>query len=245
MKSSAVAVIVALNLAVGYADISPVIEVCNRTDPALAKCLFEVVDKLRPNIASGDFGENRTAAPLDPFEIDRIDIDRGKSLKASLTNITIYGITGFVLRKIRHNLAERKFNISARLPSVQVKGQYDLSMTILVLKLTGKGPFNMTFNDTLVNLKIHYYLEPEDGRNYIKFHPIGLKIKFKDAQFYLKNLFNGDPVLEQIGNQAINANPHVFLDEVKPALIEKLSKSLTDISNAVVEGSEEDELLPP
>ncbi|XP_055642799.1 circadian clock-controlled protein daywake-like [Toxorhynchites rutilus septentrionalis] len=244
MKSCSVIVVVVLNLAVGFTKIAPVLEVCKRNDPALGQCIINVVEKIRPNIASGNYGENRNAPPLDPLLIDKIDIDHGPSFRANLRDISIAGVSGFVIRKIRDDVPNRMFNISAKLPSLLVKGKYDLDMNILLLKISGRGPFNLTLDDTLVSLKVKYFLEPKDGKNYLKFHPVGLKIKFNDARFYLKNLFNGDPALEEIGNQAINANPHVLLDEVKPSLMDKLTLSLTEISNAVVAGGEEDELLP-
>ncbi|XP_055639717.1 uncharacterized protein LOC129777470 [Toxorhynchites rutilus septentrionalis] len=245
MKTFPTVLIVVLDLTAAFAAIAPVLEVCNRNDPALAQCILGVVDKIRPNIASGDFGGNWTAPPLDPLRIDGIDIDQGSSFTTKLWNITINGVSGFVIRRFQVDLPNMMLNASVKIPSTLVTGMYHLNMNILLLRLAGEGPFNLTLNNTIVNLKIKFYLVPKDGKNYVRFHPIGMNIKFNDARFYLKNLFNGEPTLEAIGNQAINANPYVLLDEVEPALVGKLTSTMTEIANAVVAGSDIDELLPP
>ncbi|XP_065094114.1 protein takeout-like [Ochlerotatus camptorhynchus] len=244
MKLIASAFVVILNLVVVLAELAPVLEVCSKNDPQLAQCIIKVVDKIRPNIANGDYGGGRMAPKLDPFSIEKLDIDRGASFRAKMRNVIIDGLSNFVIKKIRPDLENKRFHIIAKIPNCFVHGKYELNMNILLLKIAGKGDFNLTLDDTLVNLKVQYYLEPKDGKSYTKFHPVDLKIKFDKAKFYLKNLFGGDPALEQIGNQAINANPHLLLDEVKPAIQENLKISLTNISNAVVDGAEEDELLP-
>lgn len=244
MRRFASALIVVSSLAVCLAEVAPVLEICGRDDANLGECIMKVVDKIRPNIANGDYGGGRTAPKLDPFSIEKVDIDHGPSFRAKMRNVTIVGLSKFVLKKIRPDLPNKRFLISATVPTCFVRGKYELNMNILLLKINGKGDFNLTLDNTLVNMMVQYYIEPKGGKNYFKFRPVELKIKFDKAQFYLKNLFGGDPSLEAIGNQAINANPHLLLDEVKPAMKDKLQESLTYISNSVVEGAEEDELLP-
>uniref|UniRef100_A0A8D8JSC3 Protein takeout n=2 Tax=Culex pipiens TaxID=7175 RepID=A0A8D8JSC3_CULPI len=245
MKLFAVGLVVVLNLAFGSGEVASILKVCSRSDPKLSQCITNVVDMIRPNIASGDYGPGRKAPGLDPYPIAQMKIDHGASFKCNLDDVVIEGVSKFEIKKIRQNIPEKGFNITVRLPTTFVHGKYDLNMNILLLQLTGKGPFNLTLENTLVNFKIRYFLEPKDGKEYFKFHPIDLRFKFDKAQFYLKNLFNGDPTLEQIGNQAINANPHILLEEVRPSMEAHLKKSLTAVANKVVENSTEQELLPP
>ncbi|XP_062553086.1 uncharacterized protein LOC134218194 [Armigeres subalbatus] len=244
MNSLISALIVIASLGVCLADVAPVLQVCSRNDEKLGECITKVVDKIRPNIANGEYGGGRTAPKLDPFSIDKLDIDNGPSFRAKMRNVTIDGLSKFEIQKIRPDIPNKRFYITAKVPSCLVRGKYELNMNILLLKIAGKGNFNLTLDDTLVNMKVQYYLEPKDGKSLLKFHPVELKIKFDKAVFYLQNLFGGDPALERIGNEAINANPHLLLDEVKPAIRDNLRDTLTLISNSVVEGSEEDELLP-
>ncbi|XP_055546855.1 uncharacterized protein LOC129731113 [Wyeomyia smithii] len=245
MNLFGVGLVVALNLAFACSEVSPVLQVCSVSDPNMGQCIANVVDKLRPNIASGNYGEGRVAAKLDPYYIEQLKIDHGPSFRANLNNVNVEGISQFEVRKIREDLANKRFNITAKLPSLLVYGKYDLNMNILLLRISGKGNFNLTLDNTLVSLKLQYDLDPKDGKNYIKFKPVDMRLKFDGAQFYLQNLFNGDPVLEKVGNQAINSNPHVLLEEVRPSIEGHLRESLTEISNTVVKGAEERELLPP
>lgn len=90
-----------------------------------------------------------------------------------------------------------------------------------------------------------YFLEPKDGKNYVKFHPLNIKLKFGKASFYLDNLFDGDQNLGQIGNNAINSYPNLLLDQVKPGIEAHLIRSVTKMANAVVNGAEEQEILLP
>lgn len=45
------------------------------------------------------------------------------------------------------------FNVSVRLPNMLVKGQYELDMQILVLKIAGRGDFNLDLSMRLNNVK--------------------------------------------------------------------------------------------
>ncbi|XP_055599392.1 uncharacterized protein LOC129749460 [Uranotaenia lowii] len=240
----AISLVFAANLAVGFGEIPPILSICNTTEPEYAKCLQDVVEGLRPNIASGDYGPGRNTTQLEPFNITKLDIDKGDSFKCLLRNLSITGVSKFVFKKIRDDIPNKWINISTRLPLMVTKGKYDLKMNLLLLKITGKGDFNLTLKDTLCNLKIKWYIDEQDDKRFIKFNPIDVRLKFDKAKFYLDNLFGGDPALSVVGNEAINANPMVLLDEVRPTLEENLRSSLTEIANTVVEGAEEDEIFP-
>ncbi|XP_058453618.1 circadian clock-controlled protein daywake-like [Malaya genurostris] len=245
MRWLGVGFVLILNLAVGFSVLPSTLQVCSISDPNLSQCIINVVDSLRPNIASGNYGDGRVAPSLDPYSIAQMDVDHGPSFNAKLKNVTIEGVRDFVIKKLRPDLSEKRFNITAKLPNLFVRGKYNLNMNILLLKISGDGNFNLTLGDTLVSLKIQYYLDSKDGKDYMKFKPIDVRFKFDKAEFYLQNLFNGDPALEKIGNQAINANPHLLLEEVRPSIEEHMKGSLTQISNIVVQGAEVKELLPP
>ncbi|XP_055596424.1 uncharacterized protein LOC129746657 [Uranotaenia lowii] len=241
-----ISLILALSVGDSRAEIAEVLSgVCHTEDPKFSECVADVVDKIRPNIASGNFGKDRVAVPLDPYWMDKMDIDHGRSFRCFLRNVTIEGVSTFQILKIKKDIPAKRFNITVRIPKLFVFGKYDLDMNILLLKISGKGDFNLTLGNTLVSLKLQYFADTKDGKDYMQYRPLEIKFKFDKAEFYLKNLFNGDPALEKIGNQAINADPHVLLEEVRPSMEQQLRDSLTDISNTVVRGSEILELLPP
>ncbi|XP_052866395.1 circadian clock-controlled protein daywake-like isoform X1 [Anopheles cruzii] len=230
------------------AGLPPVLKACPRNTTDLNQCIIDVVTELRPRLATGDLGENFTITSLEPITIDRLTIERGENFKANFTNFRISGAThektGFVVKKLKTDLNTRQINATVLLPKLQVNSKYDLKMSILVLQINGKGDLQVNLTDTRVSLKLTFYNETVDGEEYFRFNPITLRVKFGKARFYLKNLFNGDPTLEAIGNQAINENPDVLLDEVKNGIEENLAKLFSKIASEVVKDALFDEVFP-
>lgn len=246
MKLFAINFLLVLHFGSNFARLAPVLSACSRNDPNFDRCVKEVVERIRPNIAVGDYGEGQPQAPfLEPISIDRMEIDRGSAFRAKLTNVTVKGAGDFSMRRVKLNLDEKMFNVSVKLPSMFVKGKYMLNMQILVLRISGKGVFDLILNNTTCNMRMKYYLkQAEDGKEYVQFYPIQVKLRFDKGKFRLENLFNGDPALGEIGNNAINQDPHVLLDEVKPVFEESLGKIFTEMANSAVHGATESEILP-
>ncbi|KFB38975.1 hypothetical protein ZHAS_00006494 [Anopheles sinensis] len=225
-----------------------VLRACPRNSTDLNQCIIDVVNELRPRLATGDFGENFTIASVEPIKIDRLTIERGENFKANFTNFRISGAThektGFIVKKLKTDLKTKQINATVLLPKLQVNSKYALRMSILVLQINGNGDLQVNLTDTRASLKLTFYTETVDGEEYFRFNPIVLKVKFGKARFYLKNLFNGDPTLEAVGNQAINENPDVLLDEVKEGIEENLAKLFTKIASEVVKDALYEEVFP-
>ncbi|KAL1378494.1 hypothetical protein pipiens_015553 [Culex pipiens pipiens] len=236
--------LVVLNLGFSYAYLEPTLSVCKRKDPNLDKCIQDVVERIRPNVASGNYGSSNVLPKLEPVVIEKIRIERGNTFGANFSNLVIAGAGQFVIKKLKTNLDDRKINVSVILPSLDVKGKYSLNMNILVLRIAGKGDISATLNETKAILRLEYYTERVGDRDLTRFRPIDLKLKFDKARFYLTNLFNGDPTLERVGNDAINENPMVLLDEVKESFEQNLSEKFTEIANSLVKDADLDEIFP-
>jgi hypothetical protein len=78
----------------------------------------------------------------------------------------------------------------------------------------------------------------------MKLNKITLKIQIEDAKFNMTNLFNGDPVLSNIGNQFINENARLFLDELIPGLEKSLADIFGNIADEILSLASYDELFP-
>lgn len=83
-----------------------------------------------------------------------------------------------------------------------------------------------------------------DGQEYVKFDELTLKVIVGKARFHLENLFNGDPALGQLGNQFINENSKLFVDEMIPGFERSLAKTFLDIVNVVLKDVTFDEMFP-
>ncbi|XP_055637930.1 uncharacterized protein LOC129776365 [Toxorhynchites rutilus septentrionalis] len=233
-----------LNLGISYAYLEPVLSVCKRNDPELDKCIADVVERIRPNLASGKYGSANEHPKIEPIIFEKMRIDRGPSFSANFSNLAIRGASKFVLKKLRTNAAENSLTANVILPTLDVLGKYVLNMNILVLRIAGQGDVKATLNNTKAILRLEYFKEKINDKDTFRFRPVDVKIKFDKAQFYLSNLFNGDPTLERVGNDAINANPHVLLDEVKQSFEENLSDSFTKLGNSLLRDIDAKEFFP-
>ncbi|XP_055546853.1 protein takeout-like [Wyeomyia smithii] len=219
---------------------------CSRNDPDFERCVKAVVEKIRPNIAVGDYGPGQPKAPsLEPIYVDRPLIIDNAGFRGKLTNVTIKGAGGFVIGRIKLNLEEKSININVKLPNMVASGQYTMDMRLLVLRINGQGDFELKLDDTLCNVRMKYFLRRSPtGEETVQFEPIQVKLKFVKGRFNLQNLFNGDKTLGQVGNNVINDDPLVLLEEVRPAFEESLGRIFTAIANSAVSGATELELLP-
>lgn len=84
----------------------------------------------------------------------------------------------------------------------------------------------------------------KDGLEYVKFGNLSLKVTVGGGKFRLENLFNGDPTLGEIGNQIINENAQIFIDELIPGFEKSLSKTFVEIANDILTEVTYDEMFP-
>ena len=79
----------------------PVLTVCKRKDPNVDKCITDIVERIRPNIASGSYGSGNQHPKLEPVVIDRISIERGPSFSANFSKLSIGGASQFIIKKLK------------------------------------------------------------------------------------------------------------------------------------------------
>lgn len=78
----------------------------------------------------------------------------------------------------------------------------------------------------------------------MKFTELTLKVAVGKGRFHLDNLFNGDPVLSELGNQFINENMDLFLEEMIPGFEKNLAKTFLETANSVLKDVTFDEMFP-
>lgn len=83
-----------------------------------------------------------------------------------------------------------------------------------------------------------------NGVEYVSFNQLDVSIIIGKSKFQLDNLFNGDPVLSQVGNAFVNENSELFVSELIPGLEKSLSKSFLEIVNVIMKDVTFDELFP-
>lgn len=93
-------------------------------------------------------------------------------------------------------------------------------------------------------MKIRGLRLPQDGVEYVRFNKLPLKINIDIFKMHLDNLFNGDRVLGEVGNNIINENRDLYLNEIIPGLEKGLSKKFLDIANMLMANTTFDEMFP-
>lgn len=88
-----------------------------------------------------------------------------------------------------------------------------------------------TFENCRARVKLRSVKYQKDGDTYLRFERLMLKIQIGKNRMNLKNLFNGDPNLGQIGNQFINENSELFLNEIIPGLEKNLAEIFQKTAN--------------
>lgn len=88
-----------------------------------------------------------------------------------------------------------------------------------------------TFENSRARVKLRSTKYQKNGEAYLRFEKLNLKIQIGKNRLNLKNLFNGDPNLGQVGNQFINENSDLFLNEIIPGLEKNLAEIFQKTAN--------------
>lgn len=144
----------------------------------------------------------------------------------------------------RANLENVTFDFIINIPKLEFVGKYTLKIKILVLDINGKGDMEGSFENSRARVKMQAKKYVKNGVTFMKFDKFNIKIQIGKNVLSLKNLFNGDPTLGQIGNQIINENSELFLGEIIPGLEKNLAEIFQKTANEIVETASFDEMFP-
>lgn len=103
---------------------------------------------------------------------------------------------------------------------------------------------NGSFENSRARVKMRATKYQKNGQTFIKFERFNLKIQIGKNRLHLNNLFNGDQNLGQIGNQFINENSELFLNDIIPGLEKNLAEIFTATANDIVATASFDEMFP-
>ncbi|ETN63778.1 hypothetical protein AND_004498 [Anopheles darlingi] len=249
MRSNAsIAVLVLLLAAFSsecFASLPSSIKVCSRNDPDIGACITQAVNELRPRLASGKISEGFNIPPMEPLALSTVNMDRGSEFKAQFSELLVSGPSMFKIDDLKVNLDKMIFDFNIFLPKLSFKGKYDLKIKLLVLNIAGVGDLTGVIenNHARVKLMLEKYRK-EDGKEYLRVRKLLVRIQVEKGRFDMKDLFRGDPVLSQVGNQFINENSRLFMDELTPGLERSLSETFKGTSNEILQQATLDELFP-
>uniref|UniRef100_A0A1W7R7Q8 Putative hemolymph juvenile hormone binding protein n=1 Tax=Aedes albopictus TaxID=7160 RepID=A0A1W7R7Q8_AEDAL len=220
------------------------IKVCSRNDPKIDQCIMDALDHIRPNLATGDFGKGFDIPKVEPLFIEQIKMQRGPDFQAVFSKLDVYGCSKFKFERLQSKPMNLSFDLAVTIPKLNFTGKYSLKMKMLLLNLQGKGDLKGSLTNTRLAVRIRGYTEKIEDKEYVRFHRLGIRLKIESGNFHLDNLFNGDPVLGQVGNQVINENSRIFLDEIIPGLEKNLGRLFTEIVNNLLKTATIDDMFP-
>ncbi|CAH1399267.1 unnamed protein product [Nezara viridula] len=225
-----------------YAKIPEFIHVCNRNDPMIDQCILNSVESLKPLLLKGI--PELDIPSLEPVRFPEIVIAKTSSFRAVGTDVVISGASNYKITSFKSNIPKLTFFIGLHFPYIQVDANYDVNMRILALILRGNGPLQSNNTDINANAILKGHKEVRNGKTYAKFDALELKLKWKNYNVKLENLFNGDRRLGEAVNAALNQNKKELLDAILPTLERVVSNTLLDITDKITKNFTFEELFP-
>ncbi|KAL1490580.1 hypothetical protein ABEB36_013250 [Hypothenemus hampei] len=229
-----------LNMSASY------IKVCNRNDPEIAKCIMNSVEQLRGKLKIGIPELN--VPPIEPLLLDEIKLRSGPNqakIDANITNARVWGPSGFEILDLKPNVKKNRFVFRVNIPYLHFEGDYDIDMSILVLKYKGQGPITGNFTNYKFDCIMKGDLETRNGQQYLRFRKFGLNLYIGHSEVHLGNLFVGqNPTLSRATNEVVRENSGLFVQEIKPVLENSLAQKFTDIANTITQRFTYEELFP-
>ncbi|XP_055641845.1 protein takeout-like [Toxorhynchites rutilus septentrionalis] len=235
---------IAIRIETIFGAIPSTIRVCSRNDPNLSKCVIDSVNALKPQLATGKISDDFSIPPLEPLALATINMDRGSEFKATFTDVLVNGPSKFQIDNLKINLDKLTFDFNIYLPKLSFRGKYDLKIKLLLLNIAGTGDLKGALENSRARVKLYCEQYEKGDQKYMRVKRLAVKIQIEKGQFDMKDLFNGDPVLSQVGNQFINENSRLFLDELTPGLERSLSDTFKNTANEILQLATIDEIFP-
>lgn len=138
-----------------------------------------------------------------------------------------------------------RFALDILLPHLYIDGQYEVDGRILLLPIRGNGQLTGNFTDATGSCKIQMeVVKDASGDDHVHISEFRMRISIRQGTLKLENLFNGDPTLGAVVNNAINSNFEAFIKELQPLIEKTLSQAFVDIGNKIIAQFTYQQLFP-
>lgn len=228
------------------ADIPSYIKVCKSNDPNIADCIKDSVEKLRPKLKEGI--PELKVPPIEPLILDEVKLRSGPNvakIDANITNIHVWGPSDFQITSLKPNIPKARFVFSAVVPSIYFSGDYDIDMSILLIKYKGKGPITGNFTNYSFDCILKGKKVVREGKTHLEFGKMTVRLNIGKSFLQLGNLFDGrNEVLARATNSVVSENSDIFIKEIRPNLESALAQKFTDIANVITSSFTYEELFP-
>ncbi|XP_049855664.1 uncharacterized protein LOC126336202 [Schistocerca gregaria] len=172
--------------------------------------------------------ELRSIIP-EPVSISHVDVDLQSSileLTGAFDNVTINGLTSYVINSVNNDLDNLQANFSVGIPEINFAGQYNLEGSAgSIVGLYGEGPFTLLVQDFQTSGTVH--IGTADGSSNSAVSITAMEVSFSVAVFRVnfENL-NGGGLVGDLLNELIS--------DLAPEFIALNQEQLGDLVEQIV-----------
>uniref|UniRef100_A0A1B6KR01 Protein takeout n=1 Tax=Graphocephala atropunctata TaxID=36148 RepID=A0A1B6KR01_9HEMI len=196
---------------------------CSRSDPNINQCLTYAANHLAMNFRRGipELG----VTEVEPITIDEINLALGAGpdgYRATFRNIEAYGVSNLTVTGVRSDLSTLQFQLAFYIPKISVRANYRSAGVLIMVQATGGGDYWGEYGG--VRAKVYFRASPLEinGQQYLRLEDLKMDFSVKELQMGIRNVHNGNAVLEAALNLFINSNAQELLREMKPSIKKKL-----------------------
>lgn len=176
-----------------------------------------MVENLRSNIRSGDFGSGFSFDALDPLRLDDIML-RKPGLTGRDTNVLAQGISNFVIDKLSYDPEKVLMDVIITVPKIRVIGDYVNNFNLGFINHRSEGKFKAQ----LVNLKLRFGFKghqvQRNGETYMKIDSVIVTPKITHIKIRLDNVFPGNEALGETINGFLNENVDLVVPDIEVSI---------------------------
>uniref|UniRef100_A0AAU6SH69 Protein takeout-like protein n=1 Tax=Maconellicoccus hirsutus TaxID=177089 RepID=A0AAU6SH69_MACHI len=221
------------------------IKPCKRNDPQLEKCLIELIEGIRSNLAKG-IPEMRIP-PLDPLHVPQVTLDQGSgsvNFQAKFKNIIASGAKNFNLTGVRLDFNVPSLSIDVGFPALRLDSDYNITGKVLVVPIKGNGKCQGNFTNVFASVKLLGKYDKRDGKTFLSVKERKINLKIGNLQIHFSNLFNGNKQLSESTNVFINENWRDILQEINPLVEDTIGEVMMQIIKGLLDLYSLEDLIP-
>lgn len=204
-------------------DLSEIIHACHKDDPNLNQCLTYSANMLAMQFRRGipELG----IYEVEPIILDEINLSLGSGpngYRATFRDIEAYGVSNLTVNAVRSDLDTMQFQLSFTIPRISVNAKYRSSGVLIMVQASGGGDYWGIYEGVRAKVYIKGTTVSRSGQKYMELDDLKMDFSVKDIQMGIKNVHNGNTIIEAALNLFINSNSQELLKEMKPSIKKKL-----------------------
>jgi hypothetical protein len=142
-------------------------------------------------------------------------------------------------------MRELKMDAIISYPSLELTAKYHYIAHFFGQPIKSEGDIVVKISESRnrISIKMHKIMR-DNGKEYLQFDKVGIKISGKPTGIQLKGLFGDNKTLNDIAAALIKENPLFQPNRLFPHFEKNLSEAMTEIANTIVHNASYDEVFP-